>query len=276
MKTQLTACLCFLLSGFGVARASESAGNVIDISTGQPPNPQVVQPASAAPDLQPPAPPAQPPNLPAGAQARMQQPQVQQPMAANQGSGAGQWVYTEQYGWVWMPYGDQYTYEGTASDTSPYAYVYYPNYGWTWLAAPWIWGWGSYPYFGVRGALGFGWYRGLYHAGYGWGGYRGGGHGGYGFRGGSRGGYGYGGGPRFGSGYRAAGGYRGGVAGGYRGGVAGHMNFSGGSHGGFGGGASSGGGFHGGFGGGSHGGFGGGSHGGFGGGHGGGGHGGHR
>jgi hypothetical protein len=55
-----------------------------------------------------------------------------------------------------MPYGDQYTYEGTAYDASPYAYVYYPSYGWTWLAAPWIWGWGAYPYFGVHGPLGFG------------------------------------------------------------------------------------------------------------------------
>src|ERR1700690_1250014 len=126
MKTQLTACLCFLLSGFGVARASE----VIDISAG--PAPQAVQPSSAAPDLQPPAPPAQPPNPPAQSQAepRMQQPQMQQqPMVANQGAGAGQWVYTDQYGWVWMPYGDQYTYEGSANDTSPYAYVYYPSYG---------------------------------------------------------------------------------------------------------------------------------------------------
>jgi hypothetical protein len=115
---------------------------------------------------------------------------MQQPVAVEQGTGAGQWVYTEQYGWVWMPYGDQYTYEGTAYDASPYAYVYQPSYGWTWLAAPWIWGWGAYPYFGVNGAWGFGWYRGLYRGGYGWGGYRGGGyHGGYGV-GGYRGGYG--------------------------------------------------------------------------------------
>jgi len=77
-------------------------------------------------------------------------------------------VYTSEYGWIWMPYGGQYTYEGTASDASPYSYVYYPSYGWMWLAAPWIWGWGAYPYFGPRGPGGFGWYAGLYRAGYGW------------------------------------------------------------------------------------------------------------
>ena len=258
MKIQLTACMCFLFLGFGVARADESSGNVVESSASPVPHaksvrqPKQVQPSSAAPRQQPPAPPMQPPSPPVQSQAR---PQIQQPVVTQQATGGGQWVYTEQYGWVWMPYGDQYTYEGTAYDASPYAYVYYPSYGWTWLAAPWIWGWGAYPYFGVTGALGFGWYRGLYAAGYGWGGYHGYGHGGYGFGGGYHHGYGYGGGPRAFGGYHAAGGFHG--AGG------GHMNFAGGSHGGF-----SGGGFHGGFGGGSHASFGG--HGGFGGGHGGG------
>jgi hypothetical protein len=74
-----------------------------------------------------------------------------------------------------MPYGNQYTYEGSPNDASPYSYVYYPSYGWTWLAAPWVWGWGAHPYFGARGPMGFGWYAGLYRSGYGWGGYRGGG-----------------------------------------------------------------------------------------------------
>jgi hypothetical protein len=76
-----------------------------------------------------------------------------------------------------MPYGNQYTYEGTPNDANPYSYVYYPSYGWMWLAAPWVWGWGAYPYFSARGPMGFGWYAGLYRAGYGWGGYRGGGPG---------------------------------------------------------------------------------------------------
>src|SRR5262245_30590793 len=49
----------------------------------------------------------------------------------------GQWVYTEQYGWVWMPYGSEYTYEPSSNDAVPYGYVYTPTYGWSWLEAPW-------------------------------------------------------------------------------------------------------------------------------------------
>ncbi|HUB07640.1 MAG TPA: hypothetical protein VMB50_11590 [Myxococcales bacterium] len=89
----------------------------------------------------------------------------------------GQWVDTDQYGWLWMPYGSQYVSEGSADEEDPYAYVYDPSEGWTWLAAPWIWGWGPYPYFGALGPGRFGWYRGLIRSGYGWGGYRGGGPG---------------------------------------------------------------------------------------------------
>src|SRR5512143_507936 len=38
---------------------------------------------------------------------------------------AGQWIYTQQYGWVWMPYGDDYTYVPPDGYGEPYAYVYY-------------------------------------------------------------------------------------------------------------------------------------------------------
>jgi hypothetical protein len=70
---------------------------------------------------------------------------------------AGQWVYTEQYGWIWMPYGDAYSYVPPDAG-EPYEYVYYPAYGWTWVVAPWIWGYGPWPYFGIYGAASFGWY----------------------------------------------------------------------------------------------------------------------
>ncbi len=116
------------------------------------------------------------------------QPQGPQPGGGAPGQGAGQWVYTSEYGWIWMPYGNQYTYEGSPSDAYPYAYAYYPGSGWMWLAAPWVWGWGAYPYFGVRGPMGFGWYTGLFHAGYGWGSFRGGGPGRVGVSAGARGG----------------------------------------------------------------------------------------
>ncbi|MEI9937913.1 MAG: hypothetical protein WDO69_11910 [Pseudomonadota bacterium] len=70
---------------------------------------------------------------------------------------AGQWVYTSQYGWLWMPYGQAYTYVQPDSDAA-YTYAYYPAYGWQWVASPWIFGLGPAPYWGVHGRVGFTWY----------------------------------------------------------------------------------------------------------------------
>ncbi|HEY6098872.1 MAG TPA: hypothetical protein VIW03_05555 [Anaeromyxobacter sp.] len=70
----------------------------------------------------------------------------------------GQWVYTQQYGWIWMPYSDRYTYAPPGGYGEPHVYVYYPAYGWTWLAAPWVWGVGPWPFFGVMGPARFAWY----------------------------------------------------------------------------------------------------------------------
>jgi hypothetical protein len=53
---------------------------------------------------------------------------------------SGQWVYTGDYGWVWVPAGS----ETTAMDGVPYTYLYTPGYGWTWYVSPW--GWGPYHY----------------------------------------------------------------------------------------------------------------------------------
>jgi hypothetical protein len=136
---------------------------------------EMARPPDAQPDMQPPAPPAVPPSPPqADDRVGVLQPgSASQPptIAPNQ---TGQWVYTNQYGWVWMPYAQQYVDEGTYGASSPYQYVYCVNVGWSWVAAPWLWGWGAYPYFGAWGPSHFGWYRGLYRAGYGWGRYRGG------------------------------------------------------------------------------------------------------
>jgi hypothetical protein len=67
-------------------------------------------------------------------------------------------VYTQQYGWIWMPYGNQYVYTPEdAGQVAPSAYVYYPAYGWTWLTAPWVWGWGPRVYFSV-GPRYYGWW----------------------------------------------------------------------------------------------------------------------
>jgi hypothetical protein len=135
-----------------VAQASpqdEAASTAKDVvpQDGQPGPQATAQPPSAPPANQPPAPPQRPPSAPA---------QAQQPPAP----AAGQWVYTAQYGWVWMPYGEQYTYEPDSSNAYPYAYLYEPDIGWAWVVAPWIWGWGPMPYFGYWGPWHFHWYRG--------------------------------------------------------------------------------------------------------------------
>jgi hypothetical protein len=73
----------------------------------------------------------------------------------------GQWVFTAQYGWVWMPYATSYTYL-PPDGGYPLMYAYYPAYGWAWLAAPWVWGVGPWPWFGVSGGIRFVWYHPYY------------------------------------------------------------------------------------------------------------------
>lgn len=137
MKPFLVALTSLVFFG-GYARAQQAS----------PQAPVQVQPATPQPTEAPPAPPEQlPPPPDDQAQQAQQQP-----------SAGGQWVYTQQYGWVWMPYGQQYTY-APDQNVDPYAYVYYPTYGWTWVMAPWIWGWGVLPYWGYWGPSHFWWYN---------------------------------------------------------------------------------------------------------------------
>jgi hypothetical protein len=72
---------------------------------------------------------------------------------------SGQWVYTQQYGWLWMPYGDAYASSPPGGYGDPYMYVFYPAVGWTWVVAPWIWGFGPRPFFGVHGFHRFAFFR---------------------------------------------------------------------------------------------------------------------
>ena len=68
----------------------------------------------------------------------------------------GQWVYTSEYGWVYMPWNEQYVNSPPGTEY-PQQYVYY-NGMWVWLASPWVWGWGPYPYYGGYGYDHFVWY----------------------------------------------------------------------------------------------------------------------
>ncbi len=119
------------------------------------PDGEAAQPPTPAPTQPPPPPPSQAPApAPAGPSAPV----------------TGQWVYTNQYGWVWMPYGAAYTHVPPGG-SPPVMYLYEPAYGWCWVDAPWVWGWGPRPFFGVLGPIRFGWWG----NGYGhWYGYRGG------------------------------------------------------------------------------------------------------
>ena len=69
---------------------------------------------------------------------------------------SGQWVYTRQYGWLYMPYAQNYTYVPPAGP--PSMFVYYPARGWRWVRAPWVVGVGPVPYWGPHGYVSFAWY----------------------------------------------------------------------------------------------------------------------
>ena len=151
-----------LLFAAAPARPAEDAAAAVVVTSPEPAveaSELAAEPSSSPPTQPPPAPPQTLPAPPAQAQA-----------PAPRSVPAGQWVYTNQYGWVWMPYGDAYTYAPPSGYGEPYEYVYYPAFGWTWVVAPWVWGWGPWPHFGLFGPwrfawFGHGWWRnpGLFH-----------------------------------------------------------------------------------------------------------------
>jgi hypothetical protein len=240
MKTMKSA-LAWIASGSLVllSAGNAAAQTAADPSAGSTPAPAtqlpMVGPSGAQAQASPTPPP--PPQVQVEAPA---EPATAAP-DANAQVAAGQWVYTSQYGWVWVPAGT----ESSALNEQPYAYLYAPSYGWAWYASPWGWGpayygpWASY--FGPRfwgghyhyGVGGWGYSRGFAGAHYGPGGF---GHYGVGGRGWG-GGYARGGG--FGAHSYASPGVRGGA---HFGGGGGH--FGGGAHFGGGGGHFGGGGGH--------------------------------
>ncbi len=103
-------------------------------------------------------PPAEAPPAPPSATPPAPPPQAQAQAPAYPSAPDGQWIRTQQYGWVFVPYADAFTYVPPGGYGEPYEYLYYPAYGWIWVAAPWVWGFGPWPYFGVFGPVHFAWY----------------------------------------------------------------------------------------------------------------------
>lgn len=160
MKTSIPALLASAALAWAPAQARPSDDTVAVKPQSPAADQGKDQAAPPPPAEQPPAPPAETPPPPAQAQGQ----------ATARQAPPGQWVYTPEYGWVWMPYSEAYRYEGGGGS---YAYVYYPAVGWTWLVAPWEWGWWPWPYYGFAGywgPFGFRWY-GPGWRGYGWHGY---------------------------------------------------------------------------------------------------------
>lgn len=107
-------------------------------------------PSTTAPQAMPPTPPGNP-GLPPGETAG-QAPAPITPQTTN-----GQWTYTSQYGWVYLPYNQSYTHVSPDGSLA-YQYAYYPAQGWVWLESPWVLGWGPRPYWGYYGYNHFAWY----------------------------------------------------------------------------------------------------------------------
>jgi hypothetical protein len=113
------------------------------------------------PSETPPPPSAEPPPPPqASAPPQQMAPPPPQAAPAPQPAGAppGQWVWTTQYGWLFIPYARNYTYVSGDPQVYPEQFVYYPVYGWRWVISPWVYGYGPQPRWGPGGVTLFVWY----------------------------------------------------------------------------------------------------------------------
>jgi hypothetical protein len=87
-----------------------------------------------------------------GATGCVEEPLIEAPVQPQvvQDTSQGQWVWTSQYGWVWVPAEAM----PVAVEGEPYVYLYRPTFGWTWYVSPWGWdgpvgGWGwARPWYG--------------------------------------------------------------------------------------------------------------------------------
>lgn len=170
-----------LMAAVGSARAAEptAPGPPPTAAEARPPSPSAVKPAAGAAEASAAepaeAPPAETPSLPAAPPAPPSlsdnppppqaepapAPTVPGPAPAPTPNGPppaqGQWVNTNQYGWIWVPYAKPYTYVDPAGELA-FTYAYYPAFGWRWLASPWVLGWGPAPYWGRWGVGYYAWH----------------------------------------------------------------------------------------------------------------------
>ncbi len=126
------------------------------------PAPPQAKPVGAEPDMMPPTPPMASPPAPGAQPIETPPPMTMAPAPAAAPAPVlrtppGQWVYTQQYGWLYLPYGQAFTH--VVDDAAlAYAYAYYPAFGWRWVVAPWVLGFGVTPYWGAFGPVRFAWY----------------------------------------------------------------------------------------------------------------------
>jgi len=119
------------------------------------------RPSSPPPVLAPPAPPI---SIPPAPGAELTAPLVPiAPATSPVPMPAGQWVYTHEYGWLWIPYDQKYVHVTEVAkrfgcSAVAYEYAYYPVSGWRWVLAPWILRFGVVPYWGGLGPERFAWY----------------------------------------------------------------------------------------------------------------------
>jgi hypothetical protein len=135
---------CALILGCvvaGCAGTSENESSAFPTPPPPPPNPAVEPAPMPEPYLQADAgasaaaAPAAPPNNPAPPSAP-----VPEPQSYATAYPTGQWIYTADNEWIWVPNGaGSVDFEGI-----PYVYLYTPSIGWNWYVSPW--GPGPYVY----------------------------------------------------------------------------------------------------------------------------------
>ncbi len=144
------------LSVFAAWSAHVSAGTSTQVEN-------QARPSSPQPEVMPPAPPAA---LPSAVNAQLHVPVIAPAPGAASAAPMplGQWVFTQEYGWLWLAYDQKYAQvvENTARrfgySSVAYEYAYYPAFGWRWVVAPWILRFGVVPYWGALGPARFAWY----------------------------------------------------------------------------------------------------------------------